>query len=88
MKLAEAGADVAAADMNEEGLASLNEEAASLPGTVRTYTVNVADEDSVIQLFESAWADFGGLNGIINNAGIFRDGLLVKKDVRPVTLRK
>ena len=31
LKLAEAGADVAAADMNEEGLASLNEEAASLP---------------------------------------------------------
>ena len=88
LKLAEAGADVAAADMNEEGLASLKDEAASLPGTVRTYTVNVADEDSVIQLFESAWADFGGLNGIINNAGIFRDGLLVKKDRKTGDIKK
>jgi len=88
LMLAEAGADVAAADMNEDGLQSLKEAAADLPGTIRTYTVNVAEEESVIQLFDTAWADFNGLNGVINNAGIFRDGLLVKKDRKTGDIKK
>ncbi len=80
LNLAQAGAGVAACDVNEEGLNALREEATGLPGTLRTYVANVADEASVEGLFDQAWGDFGKLNGLVNNAGIFRDGLLIKQD--------
>ena len=80
LKLASTGANVAACDMNQEGLDSLVTEAEGLPGTIRGYKANVANEAEVISFFDQAWADFGSLNGLVNNAGIFRDGLLVKKD--------
>ena len=79
MRLAEGGAQVAIGDVNEAGLA----ETVALskgPGKVHAKKVNVADEAEVAAFV--AWADgaMGGLNGLINNAGILRDGLLVKKD--------
>ncbi len=80
LNLVRAGASVAACDMNEDGLASLEQEAADAPGTLKTYVANVADEASVQALFDQASADLGGLNGLINNAGIIRDGSLVKVD--------
>jgi 3-oxoacyl-[acyl-carrier protein] reductase len=42
--------------------------------------VNVADEGEVGAFVDWAHGAMGGLNGLINNAGILRDGLLVKKD--------
>ena len=39
---------------------------------------NVADEASVANLFEMAYKHIGAVNGLVNNAGIIRDGLLVK----------
>ena len=88
LQLAQAGANVAACDMNEEGLNSLVAESVDLPGTIRGYVTNVASEESVISFFDQAWADFGGLNGLVNNAGIFRDGLLVKKDRESGRIKK
>ena len=88
LKLAQAGAQVATCDLNEEGLASLAAEAEGLPGRIETYRANVANEEDVIGLFDQAWADFEGLNGLINNAGIFRDGLLIKKDRKTGDIRK
>jgi 3-oxoacyl-[acyl-carrier protein] reductase len=88
LQLAQAGANVAACDMNEDGLNDLVEESANLPGTIRGYVANVANEESVISFFDKAWADFGGLTGLVNNAGIFRDGLLVKKDRESGEIRK
>lgn len=78
LALAKAGAHVAACDMNAEGLESLAAEAEGLK--LNTYICNVADEAQVEGMFDQAWQDLGGLNGLVNNAGIFRDGLLVKKD--------
>lgn len=77
---ARAGAGVAACDLDAEALAALADEAKGLPGTVRTYTCDVSDEAAVEGFFDRAWADFDGLDGLVNNAGIFRDALLVKKD--------
>ena len=88
LALAQAGAKVAACDVNEEGLASLAEEAASAEGELKTWVTNVADEASVEQLFDEAWAAFGSLNGLINNAGIIRDGLFIKKDKQTGEVRK
>lgn len=79
-RLAEAGAQVAAGDVKEEGLAELVESTKGLPGRVHARKLNVADEADIIGFVEWANTAMGGLNGLINNAGILRDGLLVKKD--------
>ena len=44
----------------------------------RSYAASVADEQQVIDTFDRIVADFGRFDGIINNAGIVKDALLVK----------
>jgi 3-oxoacyl-[acyl-carrier protein] reductase len=80
LRLAEAGAEVAAADVNEEALASLVEEGKSLRGKIHARRLDVAKEAEVTAFVDWASEAMGGLNGLVNNAGILRDGLLVKKD--------
>ena len=72
-RLHEAGAQVAAGDVNEAGLAEL-------PAGIHRRRLKVADESEVQSFVSWAHGAMGGLNGVINNAGILRDGLLVKKD--------
>jgi len=79
-RLAEAGAQVAAGDVMEEGLGQLAESTKGLPGKVHTRKLDVSSEAEVGAFVEWANEAMGGLNGLINNAGILRDGLLVKKD--------
>lgn len=42
------------------------------------YPMNVTDEGEVERTFEQIVEDFGQLDGLVNNAGILRDGMLVK----------
>jgi 3-oxoacyl-[acyl-carrier protein] reductase len=79
-RIAEAGGSVAAGDVNEEGLARLAEECKGLPGKVFTRRLDVASEADIASFVEFASSSMGGLNGLVNNAGILRDGLLVKQD--------
>jgi 3-oxoacyl-[acyl-carrier protein] reductase len=79
-RLAEAGAAVAAADVKEDGLQQLAEVTRGLPGKVHVRKLDVANEAEVGEYVEWAHGAMGGLNAVINNAGILRDGLLVKKD--------
>src|SRR5689334_7332229 len=79
-RLAEAGAQVAAGDVQESGLAALAEDTKALPGKVHTRRLDVSSESDVGAFVTWAHEAMGGLNGLINNAGILRDGLLVKKD--------
>jgi 3-oxoacyl-[acyl-carrier protein] reductase len=72
-RLAEAGAQVAAGDVNQERLAEL-------PSSIHRQTLDVANEEQVGAFIAWAAERMGGLNVLINNAGILRDGLLVKKD--------
>lgn len=72
-RLHEAGAIVAAGDLNEEGLGQL-------PEGILARRLDVSDEASVSEFVSWAHDKMGGLNGLVNNAGIIRDGLLVKKD--------
>jgi 3-oxoacyl-[acyl-carrier protein] reductase len=76
--LAGKGAKIAIIDLNQE---HMNEtlalvEAAGSKG--RTYACNVASEPHVEETFSAIGSDFGGLHGLVNNAGITRDGLMVK----------
>ncbi|HEY0478659.1 MAG TPA: SDR family oxidoreductase [Kofleriaceae bacterium] len=79
-RLAEAGAQVAAGDVKEDGLAELAEATRGLPGKVHVKKLDVSSEAEVGGFVDWAAEAMGGLNGLINNAGILRDGLLVKKD--------
>ena len=72
------GAHLALLDMNAELLAQAATELSALGVTARTYVCNVANEDAVVSTFAAIAADFGGVDGLINNAGILRDGLLLK----------
>ncbi|WP_437783032.1 SDR family oxidoreductase [Sorangium sp. So ce1097] len=80
LRLAEFGGQVAAGDVNEEGLASLVEASRGLPGKIHARPLNVAVEAEIEAFVRFAHEAMGGLNGLVNNAGILRDGLLVKKD--------
>jgi 3-oxoacyl-[acyl-carrier protein] reductase len=88
LRLAEAGAAVAVCDMNEEGMKQTLELARGLRGKTVAIRANVADENDVIRLMADAEKQLGGLNALINNAGIFRDGLTVKRDRRTGEIRK
>jgi 3-oxoacyl-[acyl-carrier protein] reductase len=79
-RLAEAGAQVAVGDVKEEGLAQLAEATRGLPGKVHTRKLDVSNEADVTAFVDWAYGQMGGLNALVNNAGILRDGLLVKKD--------
>ncbi|MFZ5480999.1 MAG: SDR family oxidoreductase [Myxococcota bacterium] len=78
LSLAREGANVAFCDLNDEAIAGVVDEAKGLAGKVVGFRANVAKEDDVVQLVKDARAALGGLNGLVNNAGIIRDGLLVK----------
>jgi len=79
-RLAEAGAQVAAGDVKEEGLAALVESSHGLPGKIHARKLDVSSEADVGAFVDWAHGAMGGLNALVNNAGILRDGLLVKKD--------
>jgi 3-oxoacyl-[acyl-carrier protein] reductase len=79
-RLAEAGAQVAAGDVKDDGLAALVESTRGLPGKVHARKLDVASEADVATFVDWAASAMGGLNGLVNNAGILRDGLLVRKD--------
>jgi 3-oxoacyl-[acyl-carrier protein] reductase len=68
-----AGATVAVGDVNEAGLAEL-------PAGIHRRRLDVSSEADIVSFVAWAAEAMGGLNGLINNAGILRDGLLVKKD--------
>jgi 3-oxoacyl-[acyl-carrier protein] reductase len=75
---AERGARIALVDLAPSELDSARAELASRGADVRVYAANVAKEDQVIAALDEAVADFGRLDVMVNNAGIIKDGLLVK----------
>lgn len=77
------GANLALLDIND---AEVNETAALCVRegvTGRAYSVNTAREPEVVAGLDAIARDFGRVDGLVNNAGIVRDALLVKvKDGR------
>ena len=80
-KLHEAGARVAVGDVNEAMLSEL-------PAGIARRKVDVSREDEVVSFVEWAAKELGGVNGLVNNAGILRDGLLVKQDRETKAIKK
>ena len=79
LSLLKSGASVAACDLSEESLFSLKEEAKSYEGDLLSSVLDVSDEDSVVSFMSMASDKLSGISVLINNAGITRDGLLIKK---------
>lgn len=80
LALCREGAQVAAFDVDTAGLSQLEKEAAGLPGKLSIHQVNVASEKEAVAGVQTAWDLMDGVSLLVNNAGIFRDGLLVKVD--------
>jgi 3-oxoacyl-[acyl-carrier protein] reductase len=76
--LAAKGAALALADLNRERLDETVALCREAGGDARAYIANIASEDEVIGLFDNVVADLGRLDGLVNNAGILRDSMLVK----------
>ncbi len=80
LRLGQAGAQVAIGDVNAQGLADTLELGRGGSGKLHARPLDVSQEADVRGFVEWAHAAMGGLNAVVNNAGILRDGLLVKKD--------
>jgi 3-oxoacyl-[acyl-carrier protein] reductase len=77
-RLAEQGCKLALIDLETGSMDTIAEKCTAAGASVKTFAANVADEDDVVHLFDEIVAEFGVLDGLINNAGITRDALLVK----------
>ncbi|PIE24023.1 MAG: 3-oxoacyl-ACP reductase [Neptuniibacter caesariensis] len=80
IELAEQGVKLALADLSAEDLDATVGLCKEKGVEARAYICNVSKEDEVEKLFADVVADFGTLDGLVNNAGITRDGLFLKVD--------
>jgi 3-oxoacyl-[acyl-carrier protein] reductase len=72
------GANLALLDTNAEGVEETRAQCAALGVSSRSYIADAANEDKVIGTLDAVAADFGRIDGLVNNAGIARDAMLVK----------
>ncbi|MGH1462209.1 MAG: SDR family oxidoreductase [Neptuniibacter sp.] len=80
LELAAKGAKIALADLSQEDLDTTVGLCMEKGVEARAYICNVAKEDEVEKMFADIVSDFGTLHGLVNNAGITRDGLFLKVD--------
>lgn len=64
------GASVAATDVRAEGLESLVDEVRSSGGDIRAFAMDVADDASVRRVVEQIAATLGGIDIVVNCAGV------------------
>jgi len=76
--LARQGAKLALLDINAERLDQTLEACKQEGASCYAFTCDVADETSVRRCFASVEEHLGPIAGIVNNAGILRDAMLVK----------
>ncbi|MGD9659754.1 MAG: SDR family oxidoreductase [Porticoccaceae bacterium] len=79
------GARIALVDSNQSLVEQARTVLASAGVNCKAYIADIADEAEVESVFKAINDDFGSLNGLVNNAGIIRDGLLVKAENGRVT---
>ncbi|MEZ5855191.1 MAG: SDR family oxidoreductase [Hyphomicrobiaceae bacterium] len=74
------GANVALVDVDQAKLTEAVGKLEKAGRTARSYRTDVTSESAVEALFVAVRRDFGRVDGLINNAGITHDGLLVKTE--------
>ncbi|MEI6971707.1 MAG: 3-oxoacyl-[acyl-carrier-protein] reductase [bacterium] len=78
LKLAGAGADIAACDLKEEWLAETAAAVRAMGRRAECVEMNVASSESVAAGVEKAAGLFGRVDILVNNAGITKDNLLIR----------
>lgn len=72
LRILDEGGTVVAADISEAGLADTEAKAGDTSGRLTTVAMDVGSEDSVIAAVSGAVAAMGGLDALVNAAGILR----------------
>lgn len=83
MKFAEEGANIAFTDLvlNDDmaaGMEATRKEIEALGVVCRAYAGNAADFNETENLVNQVKTDFGGIDVLVNNAGITKDGLMLR----------
>lgn len=78
IRLASAGARVAVVDIDSASAAAVCTEIAERGGSASSYELDVSDFDAVQSAFERIAGDLGGVDVLVNNAGITRDNLIIR----------
>jgi 3-oxoacyl-[acyl-carrier protein] reductase len=78
LELARAGFIVALAARSTEKLEAVAAEIAAAGGTAKPFALDVASEESIKTCAKAVIADLGGVHVLVNNAGITKDGLMLR----------
>ena len=78
LELARAGAHVALAARSVDKLEAVAQEIKTAGGTAHAFALDVASEDSIKECAKAVIAHFGKVEILVNNAGITRDGLMMR----------
>lgn len=79
LKFAQEGANVAFSDLNyDDNSIALEKEIADLGVKAKGYASDASSFDGSDKLINDVMADFGRIDVLVNNAGITRDGLLMR----------
>src|SRR3982074_3519857 len=78
LKLASAGATVAAAARNQEKLNELVAEITGAGGKAAAFALDVSDDEQIKSACKAAITQFGKIDILVNNAGITRDQLVIR----------
>lgn len=76
--LAARGARLALIDLDADALNAQTERMNGEKAVARSYECDITAEEQVGQTFARIREDFGAIHGLINNAGLLRDGMLIK----------
>ncbi len=80
ISLAARGAKLALIDLNSTLLEKTKRRCQQAGSDATGYLANVAKQEDVVQVFNEIMAHYGEIHGLVNNAGITRDALLIKQD--------
>jgi 3-oxoacyl-[acyl-carrier protein] reductase len=76
--MAQEGANVAIADVNIESAQSTSREVNALGVKSIALKLDVSNQENVVNAFKTFTSEFGSLDILINNAGITKDGVLLR----------
>ena len=80
IRLASCGASIAGVARTREGLEGTFRAIRASGGTAEGYAANVADSVDVNRVVEEVEAKFGKIHVLVNNAGVTRDGLMLRME--------
>jgi 3-oxoacyl-[acyl-carrier protein] reductase len=78
VEFASRGGNLALIDLNAADLGEAERQCRAHGVEARGYLCNVTNEEAVIATMDAIVRDFAALDVLVNNAGIIRDGLLIK----------